>query len=49
VNLTTHLRLVRRSRIRGVIPPLPQYVLMALCLVKHKPYFSCLYSYNTVL
>jgi hypothetical protein len=35
VKLTTHLHLVLRSRIRGAIPPLPQYVFMAWCLVKH--------------
>jgi hypothetical protein len=36
VKLTTHLHLVPRSRMRGAILPLPQYVFMALCLVKHR-------------
>jgi hypothetical protein len=31
--LTSHL--VHRSRMLGAIPPLPQYVFMAWCLVKH--------------
>jgi len=34
VNLTSHLHLVPRSRMRGAILPLPQYVFMAWCLVK---------------
>jgi hypothetical protein len=34
VNLTTHLYLMPRSRMRGDIPPLPQYALMAWCSVK---------------
>jgi len=34
VELTTHLHLVRRSRMRGAIPPLPQYAFMAWSLVK---------------
>jgi hypothetical protein len=32
VKLTTHLHLVPRSRMRGAIPPLLQYVFMARCL-----------------
>jgi hypothetical protein len=36
VKLTTHLYLVPRSRMRGATPPLPQYVFMAWCLVKHR-------------
>jgi hypothetical protein len=36
VKLTTHLHLVPRSRMRGSIPPLSQYVFMAWCLVKHR-------------
>jgi len=32
--LTTLLYLVRRSRIRGAIPPLPQYAFIAWCSVK---------------
>jgi hypothetical protein len=47
VKLTTHLHLVPRSRMRGVIPPLPQYVFMAWCLVKHKNKFTfCLLPYT---
>jgi len=34
VKLTTHLHLVRRLGMRGAIPPVPQYVSMAWCLVK---------------
>jgi hypothetical protein len=40
VKLTTHLHLVLRSRMRGAIPPLPQYVSMAWCLVKHRDNFT---------
>jgi hypothetical protein len=40
VKLTTHLHLVPRSRIRGAIPPLPQYVFMAWWLVKHSDNFN---------
>jgi len=32
--LTTHLQLVLRSRMRGAIPPLQQYVFMAWCSAK---------------
>jgi hypothetical protein len=38
MKLTTHLHLVPRS-MRGAIPPLPQYVFIAWCLVKHKDNF----------
>jgi hypothetical protein len=38
--LTTHLHLVPRSRMRGATPPLPQYVFMAWCLVKHRDNFT---------
>jgi hypothetical protein len=34
VKLTNHLRLVPRPRMRGAIPPLPQYVIMGWCLIK---------------
>jgi hypothetical protein len=34
------LHLVPRSRMRGAIPPLPQYVFMAWCLVKHRDNFT---------
>jgi hypothetical protein len=36
----THLHLVPRSRMREAIPPLPQYVFMARCLVKHRDNFT---------
>jgi hypothetical protein len=32
VKLTTHLHIMPRLRMRGAIPPLPQYVFMALAL-----------------
>jgi hypothetical protein len=31
-----YLHLVPRLRMHGAIPPLPQYVLMALCLIKRR-------------
>jgi hypothetical protein len=34
VKMATHLHLVPRSRMRGYIPPLPQYAFMAWCSVK---------------
>jgi hypothetical protein len=34
------LHLVPRSRMRGAIPPLPQYIFMAWCLVKHRDNFT---------
>jgi hypothetical protein len=34
------LYLVQRSRICGATPPLPQYVFMAWCLVKHRDNFT---------
>jgi hypothetical protein len=34
VKLTAHLHLVPRSRMRGAIPPLPQYALLVWCSVK---------------
>jgi hypothetical protein len=34
MKLTTHLHLGLRSRMRGAIPPLPQYAFMAWCSVK---------------
>jgi hypothetical protein len=36
VRLTTHLHLVPRLRKHGVVPPLPQYVFMVWCVVKHR-------------
>jgi len=46
MNLTTHLHLVPRSRMCGVIPPLPQYASVAWCSVKkkHRDNFSTLYN-----
>jgi hypothetical protein len=38
--LTTHLHLVPRSRMHGAIPPFPQYIFMARCLVKHRDNFT---------
>jgi hypothetical protein len=46
VKLTTHLHLVPRSRMRGTIPPLPQYVFMAWRLVQHRDSFSTRYSFH---
>jgi hypothetical protein len=40
VKLTIHLPLVPRSRMRGAIPALPQYVFMMSCLVKHRDNFT---------
>jgi hypothetical protein len=35
VNLTTHFHVVKRLRIRGVIPP-PPHAFTAWCLIKHR-------------
>jgi hypothetical protein len=40
VKLTTHLHPVPRLIMLGAIHPLPQYVFMAWCLVKHKDNFT---------
>jgi hypothetical protein len=40
VKLTIYLHLAPRSRMYGTIPPLPQYVFIALCLVKHRDDFT---------
>jgi hypothetical protein len=40
VKLTTHLHIMPRSRMHGAIPPLPQYIFMAWCLVKHRDNFT---------
>jgi hypothetical protein len=43
VKLTTHFHLVPRSRMRGAIPALPQYVFMVWCSVKAQgklPFFT---------
>jgi hypothetical protein len=39
VKLPTHLHLVPRSRVRGDIPPFPQYAFMAWCSVKAQGHF----------
>jgi len=39
VELTPHLHLVPKLRLRGAIPPLLQYVFMAWCLVKYRIVF----------
>jgi hypothetical protein len=44
VELTTHLHLVPASRMRGDISPLPQYVFMARCLVKHRDNFTLYFT-----
>jgi hypothetical protein len=36
VKLTIDLHLVQRLRMRGAVPPLPHYVLMAWYLLKHR-------------
>jgi hypothetical protein len=40
MRLTTHVHLVPRLRMHGVLPPLPDYVFMAWWLVKHRDYFT---------
>jgi hypothetical protein len=40
VKLTTHLHIVPRSRTRGAIPSLPQYVFLAWFIVKHRDNFT---------
>jgi hypothetical protein len=40
VILTTHLHIVPKSRMRGAIPPLSQYVFMLWCLAKHRDNFT---------
>jgi hypothetical protein len=44
VTLTTHLQLVPRLRMSGAIPPLPQYVFMTWCLLKHRDSFNLTFS-----
>jgi hypothetical protein len=38
--ILVHYHLVPRSRMCGAIPPLPQYVFMVWCLVKHRGNFT---------
>jgi len=48
VKLTTHLHFVSRSRMRGAIPPLPQYTFMACCsVIKYTDNFAFTYVYLT--
>jgi len=52
--LTTHLHLVSRSRMRGAVHPLPQYAIMAWCSVNLLLlYLLCslhaLYTYVTTM
>jgi hypothetical protein len=47
VKLTIHLLLVPRSRMRGAIPPLLQYVFMAWCLVKDRDKFTFAFTSRT--
>jgi hypothetical protein len=44
-----HLHLVPRSRMRGAIPPLPQYVFTAWCLVKHRDNFTSYLYYGLLI
>jgi hypothetical protein len=47
VKLTTHLHVVPRSRMRGARPPLPQYVFIAWCLVKHRDNFTFTFAFTS--
>jgi hypothetical protein len=38
--------LVPRSRMHGAIPPLPQYVFMAWCLLKHRDNFTFIFTFT---
>jgi hypothetical protein len=40
VKLTTYIHLVPRLRMRGAIPPVVQFVSMALCLVKWRDMYN---------
>jgi len=40
VMLNTHFHLVPRLKMRGAMPPLPQYIFMAWYLVKHRDNFT---------
>jgi hypothetical protein len=39
-HMTTQLHLAPRLRMRGTIPPLPQHVFVAWCIVKHRDNFT---------
>jgi hypothetical protein len=40
MKLTTQFHIVLRLRMHGVIPPLPQYIFITWCSVKHKKNFT---------
>jgi hypothetical protein len=44
--LIIHINLVRRLGIPGSIPPLLQYVFIALCLIKHKYNFTFIITFT---
>jgi hypothetical protein len=44
VNLTTRLHLVPRLRMRGAVPPLPQYVFMEWCLKQEIRFHGIVFS-----
>jgi hypothetical protein len=46
--LTTHLHLAPRSRMRGAIPPLPQYDFMAWCSVNAQGQVSFNFNFISV-
>jgi hypothetical protein len=48
VKLTTYLHLVQRSRMSGAIPPFPQYIFMAWCLVKHRDNFTFYFTFTVL-
>jgi hypothetical protein len=43
--LTTHLRIVPGLKMHGAVPPFPQYVFMAWCLVKHRDNLTCSFTF----
>jgi hypothetical protein len=48
VGLTTRLRLVPRSGMRGAVLPLPQCVFMAWCLVGHRDNFTFTFTFTFI-
>jgi hypothetical protein len=46
VKLTNYLHIVPRSKMLGAIPPLPQYIFMAWCLVKHREKFTFTFTFT---
>jgi hypothetical protein len=46
--VTIHLHLVIRLRMRGAIPPFPQYELMAWCLINQKILFHACICYTAL-